>query len=85
MSWKLVRQSDGSEIKIGDEVSDFRGRVCILKGMEPPKHSASTGRVTLQDRGAPHMSYVYPSVIESLFVEEDPEIVDAANNHGQHP
>jgi hypothetical protein len=69
ISTKLVNSITKEEIKVGQEVLDFRGEKCIVRGWYP-KEPPSTGRVELYYPEFNIANAYYPSVI-------DAEIVDA--------
>ena len=72
MSIKLVNESTGMEIKIGDVVNDFRGGSNELLHFYR-KPAPSTGRVVIAEIGPEGERYdgreVYPSVIGAKIVE----------------
>jgi hypothetical protein len=65
---KLIDLKTGKEVKIGDTVTDFRGDKAELTGIYPPRHSNSSGRVTVWD-GKMTGEY-FPSVFGCQIVEE---------------
>lgn len=60
---KLVVKDTGEHAVVGKKYTDFRGNVRELLGGTPPRHSASTGRVRLED------GEYFPSVIGLAWVE----------------
>lgn len=54
---------NGKEIKVGDEVVDFRGDKAVVTGWIKPKHPGSTGRVSVKEDGGFTMDY-FPSVYD---------------------
>ena len=54
---------NGKEIKVGDEVVDFRGDKAVVTGWLKPKHAGSTGRVSVKEDGGFTMDY-FPSVYD---------------------
>lgn len=64
----LVYEDSGLPVKIGDIVTDFRGDKWPLVGIEPPKHSGSTGRVHLRASDG-FITTFYPSVIGAKWID----------------
>lgn len=54
---------NGKEIKVGDEVVDFRGDRAVVTGWLKPTHPGSTGRVSVKEDGGFTMDY-FPSVYD---------------------
>jgi hypothetical protein len=69
--WKLIDEKTGAEIKSGDPVTTFRGEKYELTDFAPPKHSASTGRVYLEDENGNTVEF-YPGVINAKIVDTRP-------------
>lgn len=61
-NYKLINQKTNAEIKIGDTVTSFRNEEYVLVDFTPPKHEASTGRVTVADDDGKTAEF-YPGVI----------------------
>lgn len=64
---KLIHK-DGHEIKVGDEVADFRGDKLIVTGWREGRDSSSTGRVFVKEDG--HDREYFPGVIDAHIVSE---------------
>jgi hypothetical protein len=45
MSEKKLVRNDGSEVKVGDTVTSFRGEAATIKRIEKPARPGSTGKV----------------------------------------
>ena len=54
---KLIHNNTSQDVKIGDRVTSFRGEEMTVTGIEAPRHSASTGRVYVNNGQG-----YYPSV-----------------------
>lgn len=70
---KLVYKRSGSEVKIGDIASTFRGEQVRVSDFTPPHKPSSTGRVYVQfldsDSDSPVFTReFFPSVIEAEWV-----------------
>jgi hypothetical protein len=59
---KLVLESDGSQIKVGDSVTTFRGEECTVTDWMAPTHPGSTGRVYVKFADGREMEY-FPGVV----------------------
>jgi len=66
---KLINSTTKKEIKVGDEVTTFRGEKAVLRGSEEPKHPASSGRVYVRFDGHDYDMSYFPSVIGAEFVK----------------
>lgn len=59
----LVNEESGDIVKVGDEVTDFRGEVATVRGWRVGSHPGSTGRIVVADGwGAFGQHEYYPSV-----------------------
>lgn len=65
---KLYRSCTAEELKVGDEVTTFRGEKGILTGMREPHKSSSTGRVYVRINGVD--CEFFPPVVGAEFREE---------------
>jgi hypothetical protein len=64
---KKLYHEDGREVRVGDEVTDFRGEKSVVTGWELPRHSGSTGRVyVITDANNSPAGY-YPSVFNLVW------------------
>lgn len=70
MKAKLINETTGVELVVGQEVVDFRGDKSILLGFRVPQSSNSTGRVIVQEEGGEFPREFYPSVIGAKIVME---------------
>jgi hypothetical protein len=66
---KLINETTGVQLTIGDTVKTFRGGFGRLTAMRPPHHSGSTGSVFIE-RADGFEQEVYPSVIGAKFVDD---------------
>lgn len=66
---KLVHETTGVEIKIGDKVTTFRGVKMTLLGFTAPHRPGSTGRVLIARHGGAQPQEFFPSVINANIVE----------------
>lgn len=66
---KLVHETTGKPIKVGDKLRDFRGMSHTVQALHPPKHDASSGHVTT------NKGHFYASVVGGKFVKEETEEV----------
>ena len=64
---RVIDQTTKKEVKIGDEVTDFRGDKAILCGFTIPQSLGSSGRVTVQN-GFVQRQY-FPNVYNLVIVE----------------
>ena len=55
---------NGKEVKVGDEVVDFRGEKAIVVSTILPKHEGSSGRVCVKQEGENWERCYYPSVFD---------------------
>lgn len=62
MSNFLIGQHTGRKFFPGDEVTDFRGGVATLVGIEPPHKPSSTGRVYVREAGEEITRSYFPGV-----------------------
>ena len=53
----------GNPAVLGKSYTTFRGELCELLAIEPPRHAGSTGRVILRFSGSNQDVERYPSVI----------------------
>lgn len=61
---------EGQEVKVGDEVCTFRGELCTVTHLHPPRHSASAGHVTVKFSESPgDTGYYYVSVIGAKWID----------------
>jgi hypothetical protein len=73
---KLIHE-DGHEVKVGDEVTTFRGEKAVVTGWVAPLHAASTGRVHIKfvhdvtSAWSGHEGEFFPSVIDTHIVYAD--------------
>jgi len=65
MAYKLIHQTTKKEIKVGDKVTDFRGKTGILTDVTP--HTGASGHIYMDG------CRYYPSVIDCKFVEVSEE------------
>lgn len=65
----LVDKKDRSELKIGDEVKDFRGNEWKIFAIHPPGTSAGgmNGKVSLQDSKKKDIRLFFTTVIDAEF------------------
>jgi len=67
---KLVREKDGAEVKVGDELATFRGEACKLVAVQEPHKPGSTGRIYVEfGTGGRSWGY-FPSVCGLKWVKE---------------
>jgi hypothetical protein len=64
---KLVYESSGKEVQIGDTAVTRKGTTVTVISFRPPQHAGSSGKVLVKD-GNLMMEY-YPSVIGARFIE----------------
>ena len=57
--YRLVRESNGRQVHIGDRVTDNQGKPCILRGGGAPHKPGSTGNVYVNDKVGPRYASVY--------------------------
>jgi hypothetical protein len=69
MAFKLVEIASGKEVKPGMNVLDFRDEIWQLVKFDPPRTAASTGKVTVTQKGHKFDSTFYPSVFDLKIVE----------------
>lgn len=72
MSYRLICERTGEEIKVGDEVDTFRGDQVRVVGIRPPHRPGSSGRVIVDElsaNGSRGQEY-FPSVIDAKIVED---------------
>lgn len=67
----VLVNKNGTEVKRGDKVVDFRGEAHIVTGWQLPKHSGSTGRVNVKKVGGRFESEFFPSVFDMAWVERN--------------
>ncbi len=60
---RLVYESTGKAVSIGDKVKTFRGDTVTVLAVKPPRHSGSTGRVVVRFEDENFEQEFYPSVI----------------------
>ncbi len=60
----LKHDNTGATVLLGDKVTSFRGETAVVAGWERPRHSGSTGRVTIKWDARPEwgVQSLYPSV-----------------------
>lgn len=63
----LVRESDGTPLKVGDKVKTFRGENRILRGWREPHTINSSGRVFVSTTPNGREEQYFPSVIGAVF------------------
>lgn len=63
----LIDTKTGNRITKGQTVTDFRGEAATVTGWQEPLHSASKGRIHVEDAGG--ASAYFPSVYGCRFVE----------------
>lgn len=74
---KLVYQSTGLEVKVGDRVdvsreNDLHSEFVYITAIQRPRTPASTGRVYAQREGGPDYSAgFFPSVIGAKWIERE--------------
>jgi len=68
---RLVYRQTQEPVRIDDTVTLHDGRTVIVKGMEKPHHSGSTGRVLVVHEGDQEPMRYYPSVIEAEWIERE--------------
>lgn len=74
---RLVYDKTGTEVKIGDFATTFRGETVIVSGIEKPRHGGSTGRVyvredKVRERGSIVFDQGYfPSVIGATWIDRE--------------
>lgn len=61
----LVHKDTRRPVRVGDKVTDFRGKAAVVTGWMEPRHSGSTGRVTVKDA----LGEFYPSVFNLEWTE----------------
>jgi hypothetical protein len=64
----LCYDKTGIPVAVGDKTVDFRGDPVEVLAILPPRHSGSTGRVTLKSGNWTH-DY-YPGVIAATWIEK---------------
>lgn len=57
-------------VRIGSEVTTFRGEKGTLLDLEYPRRNGSSGHVYVRLDGSPQTNYWYPGVIGARFIEE---------------
>lgn len=62
-------RKDGSPVSVGDVLTDFRGDKATVTGGEPPRHSASTGRIYVREEGREYTCEFFPSVFDCCWME----------------
>lgn len=65
---KLVDTTTGVEIPKGSRRMTFRNEEVIVNGFTPPRHSGSTGRVSVIFLDGKEQEF-YPSVISASIIE----------------
>jgi hypothetical protein len=65
---KLIKETTGQELKIGDTVKTFDGEEAVLKGFREPHKPSSTGRVYVRLSERSFDEEFFPSVIGAKFV-----------------
>ena len=66
--WKCIN-ADGQEVNVGDAVKDSRGRVDVVRSLEPPHKIGSTGRIYCEKTLGGRFAKVY----DCKFVQVDKE------------
>lgn len=64
---KLVHEDTRKEVHVGDEVTDFRGEVCIIIAICEPYKPASTGMVYVEEKETGHTRENSPSVFDLVW------------------
>jgi hypothetical protein len=67
---KLVHKETRQEVKVGDELIDFRGEKSTCVGWQEPQHPGSTGRVYVSREQIKSIQF-YPSVFNLEWVSND--------------
>jgi hypothetical protein len=57
--YRLVRESNGRQVHIGDRVTDHYGKTAILRSGEAPHKAGASGRVYLEDKSGGYYAHVY--------------------------
>jgi hypothetical protein len=70
---KLVDIESGHEVKIGDQVVDFRGSKAIVTGFQAGHTAESTGRIFVKESGITTNLSFYPSVFGLKIVALSPQ------------
>lgn len=74
MTWKLIDEVTGAELKVGDVRKTFRGEEVRITGFAPPHKPESTGKFYFDYVGndAPmNGGAFYPGVIKAKYVQVD--------------
>jgi len=64
---RLINDSDGSEIRTGDECETFRGEKVTVVHMSPPHKPSSEGKVVVKFVDQDWQQELYPSVIGATY------------------
>jgi hypothetical protein len=65
---RLVNQQ-GTEVNVGDKLTDFRGDEWVVTGGQPPHHSGSSGRIYVEREGS--QREFFPTVFDCVWKELD--------------
>lgn len=78
MAWRLINANTGESVKIGDELTDFRGGKALLTGMREPHGSyGAGGRVYVKKEGGDRQEYeLFPSVFELTWIQVEPSTTE---------
>lgn len=68
---RLVYETTGEEVKVGDIVTTFRGKKCEVKYFAPPHKPSSEGKITVQEEGCTFCSEYYVGVIGAKWIERE--------------
>lgn len=70
---KLVHKETRQEVKVGDELTDFRGDKFICTGWQEPSHPGSSGRVNVSQGNIKSMQF-FPFVFGLEWVRDEEEL-----------
>lgn len=66
---KLINKETNREIKVGEQVTDFRGKPAIVVGFQSPLFAGSEGRIYVKEKTFDYEKSYYPSVFGAKIVD----------------
>lgn len=64
--WALL--FNGQPVRVGDQLTDFRGDNMEVTGGTPPHKEGSTGRIDAREPGTTDSAQYYPGVVNCAWV-----------------
>lgn len=76
----LVYEDNQIPVRIGDKVKIHNGGIVTIAGIEPPRHSGSTGRIYFRERGNDIIQQAYPSTVGAVWLSRRFSVIKGGKN-----